>query len=450
MEKYSNHFGLIHGRRASPNAWNLNNSVLTNLKFVRLISVVPLFKMISREEITMNRINRYPMWVIAALMLSIGSMVGGAFVGASIIHAGHAPEAALAAATPPVREAATMPATFAPVVKAVLPAVVNISSTTVIRTSGRADNPFGDLFPGFRMPDRPLRQQGEGSGVIVSSDGYIVTNNHVVDGATELNVSLSDKREMKARVIGKDAKTDIALIKVDARDLPHATLGSSANVEVGDIALAIGNPFGLGQTVTMGIVSATGRGGLGIEDYEDFIQTDASINPGNSGGALVNTKGELIGINTAILSRTGGNQGVGFAVPVDMVRQVMTQLKEKGAVTRAWLGLSFEELTPKLASALGVKASNGAVVVEIVPDGPAAKSGLRKDDVIVGMNGKDVDGRSLRLAVGSLAPGATIDLKVLRDGSERKYSVTLDAMPNTIDRAEQEQPYFTPRRGRRG
>ena len=389
------------------------------------------------------------MWIIAALILSIGSMAGGAFVGASIIHAGHAPEAAIAAAAPPVREAATMPATFAPVVKAVLPAVVNISSTMVIRTSGR-DNPFGELFQGFGMPDRPLRQQGEGSGVIVSSDGYVVTNNHVVDGATELNVSMADKREMKARVIGKDAKTDIALIKVDARDLPHATLGSSANVEVGDIALAIGNPFGLGQTVTMGIVSATGRGGLGIEDYEDFIQTDASINPGNSGGALVNTKGELIGINTAILSRSGGNQGVGFAVPVDMVRQVMTQLKEKGAVTRAWLGLSFEELTPKLASALGVKASKGAVVVDIVSDGPAAQSGLRKDDVIVGINGKDVDGRSLRLAVGSLAPGTTIDLKVLRDGSERKYSVTLAAMPDTVDRAEDEQPYFTPRRGRRG
>src|SRR6185369_5158474 len=170
----------------------------------------------------------------------------------------------------------------------------------VIRTSLQNGNPFGDLFPGLRMPDRPQRQQGEWSGVIISPDGYIVTNNHVVDGATELTVSLADKREMKARVIGTDAKTDVALIKVDAKDLPRVALGNSSNVEVGDIALAIGNPFGLGQTVTMGIVSATGRGGLGIEDYEDFIQTDASINPGNSGGALVNTKGELIGINTAI------------------------------------------------------------------------------------------------------------------------------------------------------
>jgi Do/DeqQ family serine protease len=398
----------------------------------------------------MNRISKYPVWVIAALMLSIGAMAGGAFVGSSMVQAGHAPESAFAAAAPAVREAVNMPATFAPVVKAVLPAVVNISSTRVIRTSGRSDNPFGNLFPGFRMPDQPLRQQGEGSGVIVSSDGYIVTNNHVVDSATELNVSMSDKREMKARVIGTDSQTDVALIKVDARDLPHVTLGSSAAVEVGDIALAIGNPFGLGQTVTMGIVSATGRGGLGIEDYEDFIQTDASINPGNSGGALVNTKGELIGLNTAILSRSGGNQGVGFAVPVDMVRQVMTQLKDKGVVTRARLGVYFQELTPELSSALGVKTSRGAVVTEIVPDGPAAKSGLQKDDVIVAMNGKDVDGRSLRLAVGSMSPGTTIDLKVLRDGAEHKYSITLDRMPESAQRDAQSQPYSTPRRGRRG
>src|SRR5438876_1070003 len=180
--------------------------------------------------------------------------------------------------------------------------------------------------------------------------GSMAGGAHVVDGATELTVSMSDKREMKARVIGKDAKTDVALVKVDAKDLPYARLGNSAGVEVGDIALAIGNPFGLGQTVTMGIISAIGRGGLGIEDYEDFIQTDASINPGNSGGALVNTKGELIGINTAILSGSGGNQGVGFAIPVDMVRQVTTQLKQKGVVTRARLGVYFKELTPESAS----------------------------------------------------------------------------------------------------
>jgi serine protease Do len=368
----------------------------------------------------MNRISKYPAWVIAALLLALGSMAGGAFVGASMVQAGHAPEAAVAAAAPVVRETATMPATFAPVVKAVLPAVVNISSTKVYRTSAsRDDNPFGDLFPGFRMPDRPMRQRGEGSGVIISADGYIVTNNHVVDGATELSVSLADKREMKARVIGTDTKTDIALIKVDAKDLPRVMLGNSSNVEVGDIALAIGNPFGLGQTVTMGIVSATSRGGLGIEDYEDFIQTDASINPGNSGGALVNTKGELIGINTAILSGSGGNQGVGFAIPIDMVRQVMTQLKDNGSVRRARLGIYFDQTA----------SSNGTVVKDVVEDGPASKAGLRKADVIVALNGKAIDGRALRVAIGSMAPGTKIDLKVLRDGREQTYSVTLDAMP---------------------
>ena len=338
----------------------------------------------------MNRLGSTKVMVLATLMLVIG--------------------AAVAATTPPVREAATLPTTFSPVVKAVLPAVVNISSTKVIRTN-------------------LLRQQGQGSGVIVSADGYILTNNHVIDGATELAVSLSDKREMKARVIGSDAKTDIALVKVDAKDLPYAHLGSSAGVEVGDIALAMGNPFGLGQTVTMGIISAIGRGGLGIEDYEDFIQTDASINPGNSGGALVNTKGELIGINTAILSGSGGNQGVGFAVPIDMVRTVMTQLKDKGVVTRARLGVYFQELTPEIASELGVKANRGAVVDEIVSDGPAARIGLKKDDVIVALNGKDVDGRSLRLAIGSMTPGTSVDLKVLRGSSEQKMSVTLDTLP---------------------
>jgi len=387
-------------------------------------------------------------------MLTIGSIVGGAiaggaFVGASVMQAGRAPEAAVAAAAPAVREAATMPATFSPVVKAVLPAVVNIDSTRVIRTSSSSQrNPFEDLVPGFRMPDRPQRQSGEGSGVIISADGYIVTNEHVVNGATELMVSLTDRREMKARVIGTDPRTDIALIKVEAKELPHVMLGRSSAVEVGDIALALGNPFGLGQTVTMGIVSATGRGGLGIEDYEDFIQTDASINPGNSGGALVNTKGELIGINTAILSRTGGNQGVGFAVPIDMVRQVMTQLKEKGVVTRARLGVFFQELTPQLASGLGVKVSRGAVVTEIVPGGPAEKSGLQKEDVIVTLDGKEIDGRSLRVAIGTMTPGSTVSLKVLRNGSERNHSIMLDTMPVESERAVEEQPAPTLRRRR--
>jgi S1-C subfamily serine protease len=201
----------------------------------------------------------------------------------------------------------------------------------------------------------------------------------------------------------------------------------------------------------MGIISATGRGGLNIEQYEDFIQTDASINPGNSGGALVNTKGELIGINTAILSRSGGNQGVGFAVPVDMVRGVMTQLKDNGVVTRARLGAAIKELTPELKEALGVKASKGAVIEQIVPNGPAAKAGLKRDDVILAVNGKELDSRALRLAISSMTPGTTVNLKIIRDGEERTNSVTLDTMPDDQQRADQDdQPSFTPRRGRRG
>jgi Do/DeqQ family serine protease len=326
-----------------------------------------------------------------------------------------------------------MPQTFAPVVKAVIPAVVNISSSRVVRTAGRNADP--------RIPDRPLRQQGEGSGVIISADGYIVTNDHVVNGATELMVSLSDKRELKARLVGTDEKTDIALLKVEATNLPHVKLGSSAAVEVGDIALAVGNPFGLGQTVTMGIISATGRSGLGIEDYEDFIQTDASINPGNSGGALVNTKGELIGINTAILSGNGGgNQGIGFAVPIDMARQIMTQLKEKGVVTRAWLGVSIGELTPQSASSLSVKTNMGAVVADVVPNGPAVKAGLRKDDVILELNGKPVDAKTLRLTIGSTPPGTRVALKVSRNGAERDVNILLDTMPDDSQSAAQTPP----------
>src|ERR1051326_257279 len=283
----------------------------------------------------MNRLSQYKLWIVASVMLAIGAIAG-----AGAMQAGHAPAAALSAAAPPVREAAMMPTTFAPVVKSVLPEVVSIQSTKVLRTSSADGDPF-EFFRGygFRMPDTPQRERAEGSGVIVSSDGYVLTNDHVVDGATEVKVVLSDKREMKAKVIGKDAQTDVALLKLDASNLPFVKLGSSANVEVGDVALAIDNPFGLGQTVTMGIVSALGRGGLGIEQYEDFIQTDAAINPGHSGGALVDVKGELIGINTAILSGSGGNQGVGFAVPIDMARQIMTQLKEKGSVSHAYLGV---------------------------------------------------------------------------------------------------------------
>jgi serine protease Do len=381
---------------------------------------------------TMNRLSKYQLGIVALVMLVVGAIVG-----ASVIQAGRAPEAAATAAAPAVREAATMPTTFAPVVKSVLPAVVNLSSTRIARTTSMQGDPFDFFrgFPNFSNPQKPQRQRAEGSGVIVSADGYILTNNHVVDGATEVTAFLSDKRELKARVIGTDAQSDIALLKVDASSLPFMKLGSSANVEVGDIALAVGNPFGIGQTVTMGIVSAVGRGGLGIEDYEDFIQTDAAINPGNSGGALVDVKGELIGINTAILSESGGYQGVGFAVPIDMARTIMTQLKDRGSVTRAYLGLQFQELTSELAEAVGVKTTRGALITDVVPGGPAEAAGLRKDDVVVSINGKDVDGRSLRLMVSSMTPGSKVELGVMRDNSKRSISVNLGTMPAETQRA---------------
>src|SRR5438132_2000468 len=341
-----------------------------------------------------NRIHT-PVWV-AIVALATALMLGG--VTAPIVHSSS--EQASYTVASNARTQIAFEQGFSPVVKSSAPAVVNISSSRTVRSPEAGpeapflSDPFlkkffgEDLMRQFRVP-RERREHSLGSGVIVNSAGYVLTNNHVIEGATDIKVALSDKREMDGKIVGTDPGTDIAVVKIPTDHLSVLPFADSSKVEVGDIALAIGNPFGLGRTVTMGIVSAIGRGGLGIEDYEDFIQTDASINPGNSGGALVNVRGELIGVNTAILSPSGGNLGVGFAVPVDMVRQVMTQLKEKGVVTRARLGLQFQELTSKLASALGVKGSRGAVVVDVVEDGPAEKSGLRKDDVIVALNGKE-------------------------------------------------------------
>ena len=318
---------------------------------------------------------------------------------------------------------------FAPIVKQAVPAIVNISSTMVVK-AGALD---GTSFPfdfGLQMPERH-RERGAGSGVIVGADGYILTNNHVVDHATQVKVALADKREFTASVIGTDAKSDLALLKVNATDLPALLLGDSSAVQVGDIALAIGNPFGLGQTVTMGIVSALGRSGLGIEDYEDFIQTDAAINPGNSGGALINTRGELIGINTAILSNGGGNQGIGFAIPSNMARKIMSQIKDHGQVTRGWLGLQIQEMDSGLAKAFGLNDSNGVLVSEVDREGPAARAGIEKGDVIREINGQPVDDSGdLRLKVAESAPNSKVEIKVFRNGAERSLAVTVGTMPS--------------------
>ena len=333
---------------------------------------------------------------------------------------------------------------FAPLVKRAAPAVVNISSSKMVKTSGgnmngMFDDPFFRQFFGGRMPrqqqqPREERASSLGSGVIVSPDGYILTNNHVIDGATDIKVSFNDKREFPAKVIGADKYSDLALVKIDQHNLPTLAF-AGGKPQVGDIALAIGDPFGLGQTVTMGIVSATGRTGLGIEQYEDFIQTDAAINPGNSGGALINTNGELVGINTAILAGNGGgNQGVGFAIPVTMAKNIMDQLLKSGKVTRGYIGVSLQAVDQDLAKTFGLGSNmRGIAITDVVPNSPGAKAGLQTGDVITEVNGVAVDEPgSLRVQVAGMAPGSEVHLKVFRSGSYKNVAVTLAEYPKNL------------------
>jgi serine protease Do len=328
--------------------------------------------------------------------------------------------------------------TMAPAAHRAMSAVVKISVSKIVKSSGMQmpdgmqDNPmFRQFFGGNSQAPRPHREGGLGSGVIVSPDGYILTNNHVIDDATDVRVTLPDRREFKGRVIGKDPKIDLAVVKIDASNLPSITIGNSAKMNVGDFVLAIGNPYGVGQTVTMGIISATGRAGLGIEDYEDFIQTDAAINPGNSGGALVNDRGDLIGINTAILAEgSGGNQGIGFAVPVDLARKVMDQIVEHGHVVRSYLGVSVQAVTPEIAKAMNLNGPEGALVSQVSPDSPAAKAGLQEGDVIVSINGTQVEEfNQLRMTVSMMNPGDTANLKVVRNGQTLTVPVQVSEMP---------------------
>ena len=333
---------------------------------------------------------------------------------------------------------------YAPVIKKVAPAVVKIVTTSKMDNAAMQqmpgfDDPFWRRFfgdqSGRSMPrgqSRPQIEHGLGSGVIITKDGYIMTNNHVVDGAKEVKVTLQDGREFTAKVVGRDPKSDIAVVKIDAKDLPTVPLADSEKVEIGDVVLAIGNPFGVGQTVTSGIVSAKNRGNMGIEDYEDFIQTDAAINPGNSGGALVDINGRLIGINTAILSRTGGSQGVGFAIPSNLARNVMESLVADGHVTRGYLGVMIQNVTPALAQEFKLKDNQGALVGDVVPDGPADKAGLKNGDVVTEFNGHPVvDSRRLQLDVASTKPGSTVPVQILRDGEKKSLDVTVKQLPGT-------------------
>ena len=377
--------------------------------------------------------------------LIIGAMAGSlvtAKTGRAPFGVGNTVPILVAASSPVTAGQTSFSIGFSDIVKKVQPAVVNIASTKVIRSSDRGPSSpffsdplfrqfFGEQFdPMFRVP-REQREHSLGSGVIINTDGYLLTNNHVIQDANDIKISLSDKRELKAKVIGTDPKTDIAVLKVEAKNLPVVVFGDSSKVEVGQFALALGNPFGIGQTVTMGIVSAIGRGGLGIEDYEDFIQTDAAINPGNSGGALVNVQGELIGINTAILAGGGGgNQGVGFAVPIDMAQQVMQQILQHGKVIRGWLGVVVQPVNPPMAKAFGLKEPRGALIGDVKPDSPAGRAGLQKGDIVLELDGKPVtDSRDLSLRIGMIAPGSDVNLKVFRNGTERELIVKLGEMP---------------------
>ncbi len=335
-----------------------------------------------------------------------------------------------------IRQAPATPATpapplesFAPAAQRVIPAVVNVFTQQKVRAPAVQD-PIFRYFFGDRLDGRPRQASNLGSGVIVSANGYVLTNYHVVEAADEIQVALADGRALPARVVGADPETDLAVLKVDAGDLPAITFAQPDTLRVGDWVLAVGNPFGVGQTVTAGIVSALGRTQLGINTFENFIQTDAAINPGNSGGALVDAAGNLVGVNSAIYSRTGGSQGIGFAIPVSIARQVMEQIIREGSVTRGWVGIEVQDLTPELAESFSLKNAHGALIAGVLKGGPADNGGVRPGDVLLAVNGKQVsDSASLLNLIAALKPGETARLSVARKQQSLEVSVQAGRRP---------------------
>ncbi|MBP0124309.1 MAG: DegQ family serine endoprotease, partial [Nitrospira sp.] len=337
---------------------------------------------------------------------------------------------------------------FVEIAKSVKPAVVNIAAARTGKSGeepqgSHFDNPFFRRFFGDELKrERPKepKEKGQGSGVIVDPSGLIITNNHVVDKADDIRVVLSDKREFKARLIGTDSKTDIAVIKIEATGLSPIAWADSDQVEVGEFVLAVGSPFGLTQTVTMGIVSAVGRASMGIAEYEDFIQTDAAINPGNSGGALVNVRGELVGINTAIVSQSGGNMGIGFAVPSNLAHSIMDQLVRTGKVVRGWLGVSIQELSPELARQFGMTETKGVLVSDVMEDSPAKKAGFERADVIVEFDGKPMNSPThLRNAVAQTPLGKKVSITLIRDKTLTTLDVTIVEQPKSMAQSGSEE-----------
>jgi serine protease Do len=333
---------------------------------------------------------------------------------------------------------------YASVVDPALPAVVNISSTKMVKQQnnipGFAFNDpffrqfFGDQFDRQQSAPQTEREYSLGSGVILNPDGYILTNNHVVTGASDIEVFTQNKKKYRAKLVGTDPHTDIAVLKIEATNLPSLTLGDSSRLKVGDVVFAIGDPFSIGETATMGIVSATGRDlGGAIEHYEDFIQTDAAINPGNSGGALLDLHGDLVGINTAIVTGgSGGNQGVGFAIPINMARNIMEQIVDHGKVIRGHLGVAVQSVDADMAKAFGLSQGGGALVAEVTPGSPAAKAGIERGDIILDLNGQPISApEDLSVHIAELAPGTVAHLKVSRNGQTRDVEVTLNELSET-------------------
>jgi len=315
-----------------------------------------------------------------------------------------------------------------------LPSVVNVFTSKQVRVQRNPlmDDPFFRRFFGGRFPadNRPQRVSNLGSGVIVSEDGLILTNHHVVEAADEIQVALSDGKTLTAEVVGTDPETDLAVLKVKRKGLPAITFAKGDGQRVGDVVLAIGNPFGVGQTVTMGIISALGRSHLGINTFENYIQTDAAINPGNSGGALVDGAGNLVGVNTAIFSRSGGNLGIGFAIPVSIVRQVMQEIISHGAVTRGWVGIEVQEITPEIAESFALKSTAGALIAGVLRGGPADRAGIRPGDILLAVGGKPVtDSSSLLNLIAALPPGKVVQLRLMREQTEMQLMVTVQKRP---------------------
>ncbi len=377
--------------------------------------------------------------LVAGVLLLTG-LVTGIVLSARL---GWIGDAVSSPAAMPLAAVAAAPNGFPGVARATMPGVVNISTSRTVRNQGAPVSPFmndpffkhffGEEYSRrFQIP-RERREASLGSGVIVSGDGYIVTNAHVVEKADRIKVHLADKREFSGKVVGSDPKTDIAVIKIQGKDLPVLNWGDSDRIEVGEYVLAIGNPFGLNSTVTLGIVSAVGRSNMGIEQYENFIQTDAAINPGNSGGALVNTRGELIGINTAIFSRTGGYMGIGFAIPSNMAKSVMDSLIKTGKVVRGYLGVSIQDVNAKIAGQFGLDKAEGALVSDVVGGAPAEKAGIQSGDVIIRYDGKPVENTTvLRNRVADTPVGRTVEVEVLRDKKPKTFKVRIAEQPKDM------------------